>query len=75
MTKFNNQYQKRVIVAWILREDISVGSCYQDYRYSESLPHSDQDWKRLGLLHVHVHVTDIKLLLLILKDLLHIFKY
>ena len=56
MTKFNNQFQERVIVAWILREDISVGSCYQDYRYSESLPHSDQDWKRLGLLHVLMYI-------------------
>ena len=81
MTKFNDQFQKRniLIVAWILREDISVGSCYQDYRYSESLPHSDQDWKRLGLLHVHISltqdVTNHILLLLKLKDLVHIFKY
>ena len=79
ITKFNNQFQKRVIVAWILREDISVVSCYQDYRYSESLPHSDQDWQRLGLLHVHISltqdVTNHILLLLKLKDLVHIFKY
>ena len=81
MTKFNDQFQKRniFIVAWILREDISVGSCYQDYRYSESLPNSDLDWKHLGLLHVHISltqdVTNHILLLLKLKDLVHIFKY
>ena len=75
MTKFNIVFQKRniFIVAWILREDISVGSCYQDYTYSESLAHSEQDWKCLGLLHVHISLTqDITnhiLLLLKLKDL------